>query len=69
MYVYIYINTIPSPIAGVRLEDKIFCIKWLWQYLTIYKNQALQQATTRIIIKTKLKTTFWNTMDHSGVYD
>ena len=59
---------IPSPIAGVRLEERIFCIKWIWHFLTIYKNQALQQATTRITIKTKLKPSFWNIMDSSGVY-
>ena len=60
---------IPSPIAQVRLEGWILCIKWILQYLTIYKNQTLQQARTKIYIKTKPNNLFWEALDSSGVYN
>ena len=59
---------IPSPIAQVRLEGLILCIKLVLQYLTIYKNQTLQQARTKIYIKTKPNTKLWEALDPSGVY-
>ena len=63
------IYRIPSPIAQVRLEGWILCIKLILQFLTIYKNKTLQQASTRIYIKTKPKTELWDALDPSGVYD